>query len=140
MRLETIPSTNGRPANLVYRPPSATANGSSCTGSTRARWESILASSPSPRPLAAYHSLDAKFTTTDLAKGLKTWAIFGPPLGRTWQPTPEERQQYPEIRPLVSNPWAILHAEPPARTEVVGSPVDLPDRVRAPRMKCTSSR
>ena len=30
-------------------------------------------------PVAAYHSLDAKFTTTDLAKDLRTWALFGPP-------------------------------------------------------------
>src|SRR5262249_20154037 len=43
----------------------------------------------------------------------KTWALFGPPLGRTWEPTFEERQRYSEVRPLVSNPWAVLHANPP---------------------------
>lgn len=131
VRLETIPSTNGRPANLVYRPSERDRKWIELhrqhKGKMGVDFGKLAFTTP---PLAAYHSLDAKFTTTDLAKGLKTWAIFGPPLGRTWQPTPEERQQYPEIRPLVSNPWAILHAEPPARTEVVGSPVDLPDRVR----------
>ena len=66
-------------------------------------------------PLAAYHSVDAKFTTTDLAKDLKTWALFGPPLGRTWQPTFEERQRFPEVQPLVSNPWTILHPAAPIR-------------------------
>jgi hypothetical protein len=65
-------------------------------------------------PIAAYHSLDAKFTTTDMAKDLKTWALFGAPLGRSWQPTLEERRRYPEIQPLVSNPWTILHTAPPS--------------------------
>src|SRR5262249_39211952 len=78
-------------------------------------------------PLAKYHSLDAKYTTTDLARQLKTWAIYGPPLGRTWQPTEQEKKLYPEVRPLVSNPWTILHAQPPAAAQVVRglSPVDL---------------
>jgi hypothetical protein len=76
-------------------------------------------------PLAAYHSLDAKFTTTDLAKELKTWALFGPPLGRTWVPTQEERVKFPHVRPLVSNPWTILHAGPPPTGDTVRKPVDL---------------
>ena len=81
-------------------------------------------------PLAAFHSLDAKFTTTDMAKELKTWALFGPPLGRTWEPTIEERKKFPEIPPLVSNPWTILHAGAPAaaKTKVSDFPVvDLHD-------------
>ena len=32
-----------------------------------------------------------------MAKDLKTWALFGPPLGRTWQPTADERQRFPEV-------------------------------------------
>ena len=68
-------------------------------------------------PIAAFHSLDAKFTTTDLAKELKSWALFGPPLGRTWEPTQDERSRFSEIRPMVSNPWTILRANPPAKTE-----------------------
>src|SRR5262249_22634974 len=64
-------------------------------------------------PLAAYHSVDAKFTTTDMARKLDTWALFGPPLGRTWNPTQEERNRYPEVQPLVHNPWTVLHAGAP---------------------------
>ncbi len=77
-------------------------------------------------PIAAYPSLDAKFTTTDLARQLKSWALFGPPLGRTWEPTQEDRQRYPEIKPLVSNPWTILHANPPAKSPGKEVAVDLP--------------
>ena len=33
-----------------------------------------------------FKSCDAKFTTSTLAKQLKTLALFGPPMGRTWDP------------------------------------------------------
>ena len=81
-------------------------------------------------PLAAYHSVDAKFTTTEMAKELKTWALFGPPLGRTWKPTFQERQQFPEVRPLVSNPWTILHAGQPKGGPGESIIVDLPDAAK----------
>jgi Phospholipase B len=59
--------------------------------------------------LTAYSSLDAKFATADMVKDLKTWALWGPPLGRTWKPTDKEKADHPGIRPLVSNPWTVLH-------------------------------
>ncbi len=117
VRLETVASVEGRPANVVFRP------------SDRDRaWQQLYhkykgkigvefgKEAFTTPPLAAAHSLDAKFTTTDLARELKSWALFGPPLGRSWQPTATERQRYPEVKPLVSNPWTILHAAAPPLT------------------------
>ena len=128
LRLETIPGVNGRPNNLVFRPSERDMAWQKLyqenKGKIDASFGKLAFTTP---PLAAFHSLDAKFTTTDLAKQLKSWALFGPPLGRTWQPTNEERQRYPEIKPLVSNPWTILHGNPPAKTEVKEAAVDLPD-------------
>src|SRR5205814_1046006 len=81
-----------------------------------------------PPPLASFSSVDAKYTTTDLARELKTWALFGPPLGRTWRPTITERKNFPEVRPLPSNPWTILHARPPENGRPAGpAVVDLHD-------------
>src|SRR5262249_13199861 len=88
VRLATLSSTDGKPANWVLRP-----------HDREKPWRKLyqenggkigvgfgkLASTPPP--VAAYPSLDAKFTTTDMAKEMKSWALFGPPLGRTWQPT-----------------------------------------------------
>ena len=82
-------------------------------------------------PLAAYASLDAKFTTTDLAKELKTWALFGPPLGRTWMPSRQEREKYPDIRPLVSQPWTVLHPGQPPQAEGEAA-VDLDEELSSP--------
>ncbi len=139
VRLETIASVEGRPAPAVFRPSARDRKWLELydryKGKIDAEFGKLAFTTP---PLAAYPSVDAKFTTSDMAGELKTWALFGPPLGRTWKPTFQERQQYPEVRPLVSNPWTILHAEPPK-----GGPgeiliVDLPDPLHEGKIKSAS--
>jgi hypothetical protein len=119
VRLETVPGLSGRPANVVFRP------------SDRDRvWLQLFdrkckaidldfgfLAFTTP-PLAATHSLDAKFTTSALASELATWARFGPPRGHTWEPSDSERRSFPAMRPLVANDWTILR---PAAPEV-GAP------------------
>jgi hypothetical protein len=127
VRVETVASLEGKPANLVFHP------------SDRDRtWQRLFAAAKTSidadfgfrafttPPLAAAHSCDAKFTTTAMARELKTWARFGPPLGRTWEPTAQERASQPGIRPLVGNDWTVLSAEPPpSPTNHAPSGVDL---------------
>jgi hypothetical protein len=114
VRLETVASTEGRPANATFHPSDRDRKWLELydkhKGKIDASFGKLAFTTP---PLAAYHSVDAKFTTSDMAKELKTWALFGPPLGRTWHPTFEDRQKYPEIQPMVGNPWAVLNASPP---------------------------
>ncbi len=111
VRLETIPGVNAAPANMVWRPSDRDRTWlrlyQEHKGKIDVSFGKLAFTTP---PVAAHPSLDAKFTTTDLARDLKTWAIFGPPLGRTWQPTEEEKKRYADIRPMVSNPWTVLHA------------------------------
>jgi hypothetical protein len=118
LRLETIPGVNARPANLVFEPSDRDILWQKLyhkyKGKIGAAFGKEAFTTP---PLAAIHSCDAKFTTTDMARKLQSWCLFGPPLGRTWQPTEEERRLYSEIKPLVSNPWAVLHGEPPAKLD-----------------------
>src|SRR5262249_5740678 len=118
LRLETIASVKERPVDLVWRP------------STRDRaWQKLYSEHKgkidkdfarlafTTPPLASYHSLDATFTTTDLANKLESIALFGPPLGRTWLPSPRETKNYPDIRPLVSNPWTTLGGQAPIESK-----------------------
>jgi hypothetical protein len=116
VRLETVAATDGRPANPVFHPSPRDRKWlelyDKYKGKMDADFGKLAFMTP---PVAAFHSVDAKFTTTALAKELKSWALFGPPLGRTWQPTFDERKRYPEIRPLVGNPWALVHVQPPSR-------------------------
>jgi hypothetical protein len=126
VRLETIPSVNDRPANLVWRPSDRDKVWLSLYAQHKGKIDADFGRKAfTTAPLAAYHSLDAKYTTTALAKQLKTWALFGPPLGRPWEPREDERRRYPEIRPLVPNPWTILHAAPPAETHSESVAIDL---------------
>ncbi|HLJ94343.1 MAG TPA: C45 family autoproteolytic acyltransferase/hydrolase [Gemmataceae bacterium] len=132
VRLETIPGVQGKPANMVFCPSDRDKTWlrlfHEYRGKIDVQFGKLAFTTP---PLAAYHSVDAKFTTTDLAKDLKTWALFGPPLGRTWQPSSEELKRFPEIRPLVSNPWTILG---PVQPDKALGPVavDLTERLDSP--------
>jgi hypothetical protein len=65
--------------------------------------------------LALPHSLDAKFTTTALAKDLASYALYGPPTGKTWNPAPDDRAVHPDIRPLASHGWTVLTTNPPPK-------------------------
>jgi hypothetical protein len=124
VRLETLADVTDRPANMVFRPSDRDKAWlklfAQYKGKIDADFGKIAFTTP---PIAAYQSVDAKFTTTAMAKELKTWALFGPPLGRTVRPTRNERKLYPEIRPLVSNPWTVLHAQAPAREKLTGPAV-----------------
>ncbi len=127
VRLETVPSTSGRPHNVVFHP------------SDRDRtWLQLFDRKKkgidvgfgfmafTTPPLAASHSLDAKFTTTAMSRELATWAKFGPPLGSTWEPTDSERHRFPDMHPLIANDWTVLRIDPPAADPTgAAKPVDL---------------
>ncbi len=118
VRLETIASVNERPENMVYRPHDRdilwVQMYRKYKGHIDANFGKEALTTP---PLASYTSVDAKVTTTDAAKNLSSWALYGPPLGRTWLPNPWERERFPAIEPMVSNPWTILNVLPmPAKS------------------------
>jgi hypothetical protein len=69
----------------------------------------------SESPIAAEHSLDAKYTTAEMAKKLATHATYGPPTGKAWKPTEEEMNDHPEIKTLEPHPWTVLTVTPPPK-------------------------
>lgn len=118
VRLETTPSLDDRPINPLFLPSDRDlawlAWFDQHKGKIDAKAGRIAFTTP---PLAAFPSLDAKVTTTDMASRLESLATFGPPLGRPWTPTPAESRLYPEIEPLVPNDWVLLSvASPPSTT------------------------
>ncbi len=109
VRLETIASTGDQPRVALFVPSERDKKWlelyDKYKGKIDADFGKLAFTTP---PLAAFSSVDAKFTTTDMAKRLESWALFGPPMGRTWHPRFEERVEFPEVRPLVNNPWTVL--------------------------------
>jgi Phospholipase B len=127
VRLETVPAVDGRPANLVFHPSDRDRKWLELFDKKNRAIDAdfgFMAFTTSP--LAASHSLDAKFTTTAMARELATWAKFGPPLGRTWEPTGAERKRFPDMHSLVANDWTILRAVPPTGESIrPAKPIDL---------------
>jgi Phospholipase B len=128
VRMETIPAANDRPANMVWSPTDRDLKWVELYKANAGKMDEQFAKTAfTTPPLCSSAAVDAKFTTGTLAKNLQSWAIFGPPLGRTWMPTNEEIKKYKDVRPLVSNPWTILGPgiETPATDRAL--PMDLPD-------------
>ncbi len=130
VRLETVGSPEGRPSPAAVFVPSKRdmvwlQKYEKSKGRIDADFARDVLTTPS---LVAAWAVDAKFTTADMARDLRSWATLGPPTGRTWNPTVKERQQFPEVRPLVSNPWTVLHTAAPKRDkDAEGEAVDLHD-------------
>ncbi|MES2206090.1 MAG: hypothetical protein V4525_04745 [Pseudomonadota bacterium] len=125
VRMETIASIEGRPsAAAVYAPSKRDKvwlklyeEGKGKIDADFAR--RILTTPEIDSPFAA----DAKYTTADMALSFETWASFGPPVGSIWEPTDLEQKNFPEIKPLIHNPWTILSSTPPIEKKDV-KPVD----------------
>src|SRR5262249_32993461 len=126
--LETVPSVKGKPANVVFCP--SPRDKAWLKLFEKHRWKDKITAdfgfeAFTTPPIAAFPSCDAKFTTSAMAKELKSWALFGPPLGRTWEATDDERAKYSDIRPLVGNDWALLHCKAPPEVKDAAKAVDL---------------
>lgn len=126
VRQETFPSLADKPANLVLRPSDRDLCWLRLFDRRRGRIDEAFGFEAfTTPPLSAFPSCDAKFTTTALAKELKSWSLFGPPLGRTWEPTTSELRTYDEIQPLVPNDWTLVGVTPPPASSEQVAAVDL---------------
>jgi Phospholipase B/S-layer like family, C-terminal region len=63
--------------------------------------------------LVSVIAVDAKYTNTDLGLQFKSWATFGPPVGTIRRPNKIETQNFPGIKPLISNDWVMLATNTP---------------------------
>jgi hypothetical protein len=128
LRMETITAPNDRPANMVWSPTDRDLKWVELYKANVGKMDDQFAQAAfTTPPLCSASAVDVKFTSGTLAKNLKSWAIFGPPLGKTWMPTNDELKKYKEIRPLVTNPWTILGPGVNIPSGEKTPPVDLPD-------------
>ena len=109
VRLETIPSVHDRPADMLFRPEERDGLWVNLFEKNKGHIDGSFAQLAFSTPvLVSRSSVDAKYTTTDLQQSLQCEALFGPPLGRGWEPTFSERKRFPEVHEMAPNPWTLL--------------------------------
>lgn len=133
VRLESIPGVESRPSTVGTFVPTKRDSVwlrmfDSHKGAIDAEFGRLVLTTPE---LVAAYAVDAKYTTTDLASGLKSWASFGPPVGAIRRPTITELRTSSAIKPLISNPWTILDPAAPIGN-YEGKPADRTDLLKAP--------
>jgi hypothetical protein len=141
VRKESLPTLGGKPGNLVLHPSDRDRTWLRLfreqQGKITADFGFAAFTTP---PLVGFPSCDAKFTTTKLAKEMKSWALFGPPLGRAWTPTEHDREHCPGLQPLMSNDWTLLSVDavakapeqPPVLADATPFPEEKEDRFEKP--------
>ncbi len=109
---ETVADFGAKPANLVLHPHLRDQAWIKLFNRRRGTInEAFGFEAFSTPPLVAFPSCDAKFTTAAMAKDLKTWALFGPPLGRTWTPSESDLEDQPSAKPLVAHDWTLIDVQ-----------------------------
>lgn len=115
LRLETLAGTNDRPVDVLYFPKDRDQSWLKLYDRRKGKIDAKFGFEAfGQAPIVGYHSCDAKFTDAGMAQELKSWALFGPPLGRTWMPKHDDYTKHPDVRPLVANDWTVIGVDPPA--------------------------
>jgi hypothetical protein len=117
VRLETMPSAKALPGKVVFRPSDRDQAWVKLYEKHRGKIGDAFVREFCASPILANSSaIDVKYTTTALAKQMKSWASFGPPSGKPRVPSDGEKKQYPEIKPLTKHDWTLLGIGAPAES------------------------
>ncbi len=122
VRLDTYAGLDGKPEDVSWRPSDRDLAWLKLYREHRGKIDVAFGKlAYSGPPLAKIRSLDAKVTTTALAKDLRSYALCGPPYGRVWEPEPWQKGRYKIIRSLVPNDWTMLIPAAPGRTDHIAA-------------------
>jgi len=128
VRLETKADLGQRPNSMVFRPAERDCKWLELYRKHKGKIDASFGHEAfTTAPLAAATSLDAKFTTSELARNMKTYAVFGPPRADVWEPKEEQTEKHGDaIRSMVGNDWTMIDSSrPPATNSDAPVAVDL---------------
>jgi len=115
VRLETISGTNDRPTDMTFCPQIRDVEWvklfNQNLGKIDAGFGKLAFGKP---PLAARESCDAKYTTGEMAREMKSFAHWGDPAGQLWEPKDDVKRDFPSAKPIMPNDWTVLSVDPPA--------------------------
>jgi Phospholipase B/S-layer like family, C-terminal region len=115
VRLETVPSMEARPSALAtFVPSKRDTIWLQMYDQYKGKIDLDFARRVLTKPeLVSVIAVDAKYTNTDLGLQFKSWATFGPSVGTIRRPNKLETQNFPGIKPIISNPWVMLATNTP---------------------------
>jgi hypothetical protein len=109
VRLETLASLEDRPSSVAWRTSERDKAWLKFYAENRGKIDLAAGKRAfTTAPLAAYTSLDAKLTDSNLIKSLTSIAVFGPPSQPAWMPSDEDVREFHDIEPLIGNVWTTL--------------------------------
>jgi Phospholipase B/S-layer like family, C-terminal region len=126
VRLETFPSMEARPSALAtFVPSKRDTIWLQMYDQYKGKIDLDFAKRVLTKPeLVSVIAVDAKYTNTDLGLKFKSWATFGPPVGTIRRPNKLETQNFPGIKPLISNPWVVLSSNTPIPNQETSDPAE----------------
>ncbi len=114
VRSEYVPDPLGKPRSLLFKPADRDLKWLELYRRFQGKIDLTFGTLAfATTPICGRPSLDAKVTTSDMAKNLMTWAYFGRPNGKTWEPTDSEKKAHDDVLPLISSGWTVLRLDSP---------------------------
>lgn len=113
VRLEYAPDPHGEPEDLPFVPGSRDVKWQQMYQSYKGKIdEGFAALAFRTAPLVSSTTMDAKIATSEMAKRMMTWALFGKPNQREWVPSPMQKDQFAANDGLYSSGYRLFQGHP----------------------------
>jgi Phospholipase B len=113
VRLEYAPDPHGSPEDLPFVPAPRDIKWQEMYQSYKGKIdEGFAALAFRTAPLVSSTTMDAKIATSEMAKRMMTWALFGKPNQREWVPSPMQKEQFAANDGLYSSGYRLFQGHP----------------------------
>src|ERR1700722_8318856 len=113
VRLEYAPDPHGEPEDLPFVAAPRDVKWQEMYQSYKGKIdEGFAALAFRTAPLVSSTTMDAKIATSEMAKRMMTWALFGKPNQREWVPSPMQKDQFAANDGLYSSGYRLFQGHP----------------------------
>jgi hypothetical protein len=113
VRLEYAPDPHGAPEDLPFVPAARDIKWQEMYQSYKGKIdEGFAALAFRTAPLVSSTTMDAKIATSEMAKRMMMWALFGKPNQREWVPSPMQKEQFAANDGLYSSGYRLFQGHP----------------------------
>jgi len=113
VRLEYVPDPHGTPEDLPFVPAPRDIKWQEMYQNYKGKIdEGFAALAFRTAPLVSSTTMDAKIATSEMAKRMMMWALFGKPNQREWVPSPMQKEQFAANDGLYSSGYRLFQGHP----------------------------